>query len=47
MLGMIVGSTVGGFVPTIFGVDLFSHWSIVGNIFGGLLGIYVAYKFSQ
>ena len=24
MLGMIVGSTVGGFVPTLFGVDFLS-----------------------
>jgi hypothetical protein len=44
MGGMIIGSSVGGYVPTLLGADMFSLWSIVGSIAGGLLGIYLAYK---
>ncbi len=47
MLGMIVGSTIGGFVPIFFGVDIFSFWSIIGNIIGGLIGIYLAFKIAN
>ena len=47
MLGMIVGSTIGGFVPTFFGVDIFSFWSILGNIVGGLIGIYFAFQIAN
>lgn len=46
MLGMIVGSTVGGYVPAFFGAGIFSFWSIVGSLAGGFLGIYLAYKFT-
>jgi len=34
MLGMIVGSTVGGLVPTLFGVDFFSFWPIITSTLG-------------
>jgi hypothetical protein len=44
MLGFIIGSYAGGWVPTLFGADWFSMWSIVGNAVGGLLGIFISYK---
>ncbi|MCL4397747.1 hypothetical protein M1403_01830 [Patescibacteria group bacterium] len=44
MLGMAVGSTIGGYVPVLLGADFLSFWGIIGSIIGGLLGIYLAYK---
>jgi len=29
-IGLFVGSTAGGYLPTLFGVGLFSLWSLVG-----------------
>lgn len=41
------GSTVGGYVPMLFGVDAFSGWSLLGAFAGGLLGIYTGFILSQ
>jgi hypothetical protein len=46
-LGMIVGSTLGGYVPTWFGVSAFSYISILGGFFGGILGIWLAVRFLE
>lgn len=45
ILLMSIGSVVGGYAPTLIGVDVFSLWSLVGSFFGGVLGIYFAFKF--
>jgi hypothetical protein len=47
MIGMILGSIAGGYIPVMFGVDLFSFTSIIGNAIGGLIGIWIAYKLTQ
>jgi hypothetical protein len=47
MIGVIIGSTVGGYIPTLFGASLFSMASVIGNTIGGLVGIYVGYKISK
>ena len=47
MIGVIIGSTIGGYVPTLFGASLFSMASVIGNTIGGLVGIYVGYKISK
>lgn len=47
MLGMTVGSILGGYIPAIFGVDLFSFWSIIFNAIGGILGIWIAFKLTE
>jgi len=44
MLGMIIGSTIGGYVPLIFGISLFSFTSAIFSALGGLIGIYITYK---
>ncbi|MDP4011196.1 MAG: hypothetical protein Q8P72_03105 [Candidatus Roizmanbacteria bacterium] len=44
MLGLFIGSMIGGYIPTIFGSSFFSYWSIIGNALGGTLGVYIAYK---
>lgn len=47
MAGMVIGTYVGGFIPTLFGADWFSLWSVIGNGIGGFLGIYIAFKLTQ
>ena len=44
MIGMTVGSFIGGYIPVLFGASLLSGWSLVGNAIGGIIGIYIAYK---
>ncbi len=43
---MLVGSTVGAYVPALWGAGLFSFSSIVLSTVGGLAGIYLGYKLS-
>lgn len=47
MVGLTIGSTAGGYVPVLFGASFLSAWSIVGSALGGLLGIYLAYRFTS
>lgn len=47
IIGMIVGSTIGGYVPLLFGAGIFSVSSIIFGALGGLFGIYIGYKISQ
>lgn len=47
MFGMIAGSFIGGYVPVLFGADLLSFTSIIGNGIGGILGIWIAFKLTQ
>lgn len=44
MLGMVVGSTIGGYVPTIFGAGIFSWSSVLCGLAGGVLGIWAGVK---
>jgi hypothetical protein len=44
MLGMVVGSIAGGYIPSLFGIDDLSMLSILGSFIGGILGILIAYK---
>jgi hypothetical protein len=46
-IGIFIGSIIGGYIPVLFGVSIFSFWSVIGNGVGGLLGIWIAYKFSD
>ncbi len=43
----IVLGYLGGFVPTLFGAGSISMAAVVGNMIGGLLGVYVGFKLSQ
>jgi len=45
MLGMIIGSVIGSYIPTLFGADIFSFYSIIFSALGAFLGIWVAFKF--
>ena len=44
MIGMVAGSIAGGYAPSLFGVDGLMT-SLLGSTAGGLLGIWIAYRF--
>lgn len=44
MMGLLIGSLVGGYIPCLFGAGFLSMWGIVGSMVGGVLGIWIAYK---
>ncbi|HEY8073817.1 MAG TPA: hypothetical protein VIF62_06905 [Labilithrix sp.] len=46
-LGLLVGSTVGGFVPMLWGGDLLSAAGILLSAVGGIAGIFAGYKLAQ
>jgi len=41
---MIVGSLIGGYIPTLFGVDIFSYTSILTSGVGAILGVWIGFK---
>ncbi|MCX6798427.1 MAG: hypothetical protein NTX66_04440 [Candidatus Falkowbacteria bacterium] len=43
-LGMIFGSTIGGYLPTVFGVNALSLVSILCAAAGGIIGIWLSYR---
>ena len=44
MIGMIVGSIIGGYLPTLFGVSMISFTSIITAAIGGFIGVAITYK---
>ncbi len=46
-IGVGVGSTIGGLIPSLWGDSLISFSSIVLTAVGGLAGIYLGFKLSQ
>ena len=45
MIGMGVGSTLGAFVPMLFGdASFLDGWSILSTFVGGMVGIWLGYK---
>ena len=46
-LGMFIGSTIGGFVPALWGGDLFSMSGLFFSLVGGILGIWAGYRIGQ
>ena len=46
-LGLILGSALGGYVPTWFGAGMFSVSSTICGAIGGVLGIWLVYKLSN
>ena len=45
MLGMVVGSIAGGYLPALFGIEGLMV-SLLGGFVGGIMGIWIGYKFS-
>src|SRR5437867_11265534 len=46
-IGFFVGSTVGNFVPTLWGGDAISVSGFLWSLAGGILGIWIGYRFGQ
>lgn len=42
--GMILFSTIGGYIPILLGSSWFSFWPLIGNGIGGILGVMIGYK---
>jgi hypothetical protein len=42
----LIGSTVGGFIPTLWGADLVSYTSVLLSGVGGFAGIWISYILS-
>jgi len=47
MLGLFVGSTIGGYIPTLLGAGMFSFSSLFASGIGGLIGIWLAKKITN
>jgi len=47
MIGAVVGSTLGGYIPTLWGAGGLSIASVLAGGIGGLLGIWAGYKISR
>jgi len=45
MLGMVLGSVAGGYLPGLFGQDGLMV-SLLGSLIGGIIGIWIGYRFS-
>ena len=46
-LGMLVGSTLGGFVPLLWGDSALSLAAVLWSAIGAFLGIWLGYKLSN
>lgn len=46
-IGMIVGSTIGSYVPNLWGAGFLSMWSITLSAVGGIGGIWLGFKLSN
>ncbi len=45
-LGVLIGSVIGGFIPDLWGADLFSYSSVLLSTVGALAGLWLGYKMS-
>ncbi len=41
-----IGSTLGGLFPTLWGASEFSMWGIILGTIGGVVGIFLAYRWA-
>jgi hypothetical protein len=46
-IGLIVGSTAGNLLPLLWGGDAISVSGVVFSVVGGILGIWVGYRWAQ
>lgn len=46
-ISMVIGSVIGGYIPTLFGAGLFSYSSILFSGIGAIIGVYLGYKLSN
>lgn len=46
-LGLIVGTSAGGMVPTLWGDSSLSGWAVLFSVLGGFLGIWAGFKIGR
>ncbi|BBD67413.1 hypothetical protein NIES4072_52920 [Nostoc commune NIES-4072] len=46
-IGMFVGSTIGSYIPALWGGTVLSFTSIFFSVIGGLVGIWLGYRVSK
>lgn len=46
-IGMFLGSTIGSYIPVMFGADLLSSGPIWGSCIGAILGVWGGYKLGE
>lgn len=46
-IGMFIGSSLGSYLPALWGASLFSFSSIILGAVGGIAGIWAGFKLSQ
>lgn len=46
-LGMFVGSTIGGMIPSLWNASFTSMWGLFLSAVGGILGIYIAFRWTR
>ena len=44
---MGLGSMLGGYIPTLWGAGMFSFSSVIFTAVGGMVGIWLGFKFSN
>lgn len=44
MMGLLIGSLIGGCIPSLFGAGLFSMWGLFGSTVGAILGLWITYR---
>ena len=44
---MFVGTTLGGYLPTLAGADWLSLWGVLGSVIGGLAGIWAGSRLAH
>ena len=44
--GVLMGSIIGGFIPDLWGAELFSYSSVLLSGVGGLAGLWLGYRMS-
>ncbi len=42
--GLLIGSIVGGYLPSLWGASIFSFQSVIFSAIGGGLGLWLGYK---
>jgi hypothetical protein len=46
-IGMVLGSTIGSFIPSLWGAGIFSFSSLFLGALGGAIGIFIAFKLTH
>ncbi|MEH1852891.1 MAG: hypothetical protein V7L11_14780 [Nostoc sp.] len=46
-IGMFLGTTIGSYIPILWGGSLLSITSILWSVIGGIVGILIAYRVSK